>query len=258
LHKNQENTPKKSPMTRKIRESSPGQCSQPEYSHQNSGTHLTNIFQDIGGEKITNTMDEPTWKIHGALSRRKTAAQAAPSETKQYKQTENHQHMILKAYNPQIIINNLRHAVKNTTTQGTTVGQLNNEMTEGVFPTSCAKITRGNITKVRTIETTKKVLQYLENCISGNQNSSPGAKSRFTNIGTKILHDIITDIRLWGNNETPDSQSLSNDEDSRPSTLERRPVNNDITIEEMADEGTPSKKPRHEDSAIDNAHAEES
>ena len=88
---------------RKIWDLTSDHCSQPENPRQNSGTHLSNIFQDIGGEKITNTMDEPTWKIHGELSRQKTAAQAAPSETKQYNQQENHQHMILKDYNPQII-----------------------------------------------------------------------------------------------------------------------------------------------------------
>ena len=46
-------------------------------------------------------MNKPTWKIHSVLSRRKTAAQVALTETKQYKQKGNHQHMILKACNTQ-------------------------------------------------------------------------------------------------------------------------------------------------------------
>jgi hypothetical protein len=94
-------------------------------------------------------------------------------------------------------------------------------MIEGVCPRSGAKITRENIIKVRTIETKTKALQYLENRTSENQNSSSGAKPIYTNIAIKILHDVITDTRLWGNNETPDPQSQSNDGNSRPSIQQR-------------------------------------
>ena len=242
---------------RKIWDLTPDHCSQPENPYQNPGSHLTHISQDSGGEKPTNTMNKPTWKIHGTLSQRKTAAQVALIEIKQYKSQGNHQHMILNACNQQIILKNMRHAIVNTTTQGTTVDQPNNEATEGVSPTSYAKLTWGKITEVRKIETTNKISQYLGIRISGKQNSLPGTKPRSTKIVNKILHDEVTDrIRLWGNNETPDPQSQSNDKKSKPTIHERRPVNIEITkTGVMADEGTPSKKPRHEEIAQSNEQA---
>jgi hypothetical protein len=219
---------------------------------------LTHIFQAIGSKKLTNTMVQLTRKIQGAPSRRKTAAQAAQIEIKQCKLEGYQQHPILKLCNPQITQKILLYATENVKTQGTTVGHPDNDITEGVSPKSCVRPTWGNNSKERTTNTTKKISQYLEIRTNRSQNSPTGTKSRLTHLVNKTLHVVITGrIRLRGNCETPTSQIKSDDAYSWPTIhKQRRSSNKTTTIKEMAEEGTPLKKPRHEDITQENEQVE--
>jgi hypothetical protein len=198
-------------------------------------------------------MAQLTWQIQDTPGCHKPAAQDAKVNCKQCKLADHHNHTLVRLRNLQITYQNLLSATENTETQGTKFGKLITDSSEGVFPSSCVRYTLINITDQRQSNNAKNIYQYLEIHTHGSQNCPIGLRSCSTLFDNKILHVAIT-VRLRGKNETSNFQSQSDGVYYRPTIHERRhPVNNGITTGEMAEEGTPSKKPRHEDIAQTNA-----
>ena len=190
-------------------------------------------------------MAQPTWQIRNITCHRKSAAQTAQPNTGHCKWADHQYPTVSTIDNTLIQPRNLTQANEITLPQGTNSGHsfcVASERTVLNLNATLALKVNSDAMSIKIANT-----KYNNNEIRTyrSQNNPIGPRSSFELLELKTLH--------YGNNETPDSQSQSKDENFRPSILERRPVNNEITIEEMADEGMPSKKPRHEDSATDNA-----
>jgi hypothetical protein len=217
--------------------------------------HKSKLFQVKEMKILSNTMAQITRQIQDTSGCHKTAAQKAQHSSNHCDRVEHLRQTLNNLSNNHIHQQNPIHKNTEAKPQGANSAHTKSDISErNSSKSSATPVTETTSAKKETINK-NKIHSYHVTRNSPRRHSSTGSCSRSIQFDQRILHDAITGrVRLGENNETSNFTYQSNGIYPRPTIHKRRhPVNNNITTGEMADEGTPSKKPRHEEIAQSSA-----